>query len=440
MLGDVVVIDGNEVIEEIEIKKRDITYAIAKAIFGEDELKFNHFYNDFYAEIKKCNIFFLNSKSFLTSYEKRIVKLIKNINSVVGYELYSYNFGNITMNNEYKNVFEDTPFDKVDVLDDLINKLNKEMHMYSFKKKMFFYKELISVYFLDFFNDEFLKTYNIKNFDDLMNLYTEASSFECEENSLVIEKNKCDFRKRINAKDDYVPSKKEIKKIKESINVLMNNDFYNQFVKESKIDEFLKKNNYPISQKNIKALFRVYLLMIDAEGVCVRKDFGDGLKNYCFFDDSLLKYDSKTINNIIIHEFIHSLQGIYGDNENSFQKKYVVFNEALTEYFAKKSLIYLPENIIEKSYEKDKTDNILYECMFPLLKKMEKSSVWEDVVMSKIYDDASIFEKRVGRINAYQIKECFEKVIDNPMDRNTVNISLLCLNGILKRIDKNRLK
>ena len=83
-----------------------------------------------------------------------------------------------------------------------------------------------------------------------------------------------------------------------------------------------------------------------ATGTCNEANFGKGDAKYCFFGKQILDKSPGFINNIIVHEFIHSLE-IYNSKTNKFCIKYRNVNEAMTEYLTRKSTIFLEKNIIQ---------------------------------------------------------------------------------------------
>ena len=167
-------------------------------------------------------------------------------------------------------------------------------------------------------------------------------------------------------------------------------------------------------------------------------------KNLCLYRGENIVYGTKfNQNNIILHEFIHSLDQY---TEDSIVKPFCIdfkyLNEALTEYLSLEAVKYLKGDILtleeKKVYFPSESS---YWCMMPLVKRLEASSIWKHIKVAKLAgDDLDYIERYIGYSNLKRIGNCFDKLYANRSNPKMKEECLSKLDDILVDIGRKQYK
>lgn len=469
-------------IKEITNSKENIVWAISMSIANGDENLAKELYPIFKESImNNTTVFFADVKNFESTYELEKKELIKKFSDFLGYDVsgyingevkiartvYGYGFNNvdpkiIEMYEKNERTYLRYGITKARFVDlylnkgkEGINELNSYVKLVKKKLAFSWFKDFISrrkeIKKVPIMNARFeaLKDkYGIDNIDDLLTLNTEIDSFFIDESILdekekeIVRKNRGNFKRRLNKDDSYVLTLQEASALKKEILEVYNFHLYRQAFEKTNIRDFFKYYEYEYSADNLKHMFSALGTISNASALCNHHDYGDGKGMHCMFGAGLLEKSSAQINNVVLHEFIHSLEN-QNPNDKVFWKEYRNVNEAITEYLAKRGMKYLNGDVMPS--RKDNKDEEAYKCaydnMLPLVKTLEESPYWKDFLDAKFNGNVKKLEQKIGRLNALRIEYCFISChcLDYD-DTSSQQIYVDQLNRILKRIEKRERK
>lgn len=467
-------IDYVKHINEINDKKQDIAKAISLAFSNGDLDKARNYYKVFKDQIEDAKIFISEVRNFNNDYENEIFKLLDDVKEIVGYDLKRYvlaknrgtssvavfsgancNFNNKELEklyNQNENLFDKFSISSFRVLDiyekkgieeiykltDLLKKVSKKMRFYNEKS---FFSTMKSVMKFGHINDKYLdlcKKYKLNNVTELLDLNTEIDSFLVNEKNLsnqereIVLKNRKKFIERVNEEDDFFLGKEEAMKLKSQIKEICDFTIYRNVFKETNFGEFFKMYDVKQSKNSLRDVFSSFFHHFSCSACCSTFEYDDGKHSTCLFSSEILNEGNEEQKNIVLHELIHSLEDVER-KQNSFCVNHRYMNEAITEHLAKKSLKYFDGDILSARGE-NKKYFVIYDNMIPLVERLEKSSIWEDVLKCKLSGDSNILIKKIGVINLIKISSCFDNCFVSSKEKN-IEKNLKKLDGILNKIE-----
>lgn len=451
-------------VDAINSRKNQIAFAIAEVIVNNSNYDFKTIFKYVKERVDSANVIIPNMDYFESTYEKKLNGMISEVNELVFYDVSLY------LNNEVKAV--NTLNIKTKDNEKIINKYNKNIKLYekiglTLDKYMDLYsfygdagmkmvdskiKKLIRTSFLfefkrDFSNfkdvmkykkainslDKVFVDYNIKSIDDFINFRNEVLSFTLdekkyfgEEKEFILE-NRENFKKRCNREISSIEAKKMVKKLDEVFNFEAFKTIFSDDCWKSVIERI------GVNSKNICSITSSYASIMSASAMCSKYlDKNNEPVVYCIFPQRIFSLSPNTLNDIIIHEFVHSVDKYNINYNESFAKKYSQINEAITEYFSVEACKYLKEDLMKKDDCEVKKSKCVYDSMLSLVDILKKSKMWDDILRAKLYDDAVSLEKKYGVSTMSNIKSCF---IGNLLAEQDLNDSKL--EKLLNDIDKN---
>lgn len=263
-----------------------------------------------------------------------------------------------------------------------------------------------------------MEKYNVKSFDDLLAFYSEVGAFYMDTSNLNkeerthIEEKKKDFISRV--KDEaFLKDPKKLDKLKNALERIYSDEMTKRIITTSNLGDFPSRTGIALNKKNIKSLYDEYRYLHYYAGLRTIWENVEGKSQslVIFNDSSFYNKDSTCQNDVIIHEFIHSLENANVKKDNRFCLRARYLNEAITEYFTLESRKYLKNNILndDEKAKEDKTYLNDYYCMLPLIEPLKESKIWDDIIKAKVDNDYSSIIKKYG---SDMIKVCkmFDKV------------------------------
>lgn len=445
-------IECKKFIEDVESNKDKIAFALAMTFANGDSRRANSYFENFYNVLTNNNkTFFLSyDNGYSSEYEKRTDNLLIELYELMDFEVavnaykeyfvedydgvndyiiksakksFEKNYGTYAKRgidfNKFLKIYIEG---KAGKLDELLASIEKEMRMYSLKRELSIYKEMLMLPLMNKRYAKLCDIYNVSKMNDLLTLNTEIDSFFVDESKLddnsrsIIENNRNSFRKRINKGNDFYLSESEAEKIKKNIEQVYNYNVYREMFSNTNLEEFIQDNHIEVNEKNLKLLSECYFKLV-SEGVDAFRlvvDFGYGETTYCFYRDKSIAYNSESQNNTILHESIHVLEGKNNGKKSKKinSNKYKSLNEALTEYLAKEACTYLDENILSKSGKADSGGSV-YDSMLPLVEELRHSGIWEDILKAKLLGNVEQLENKIGVSNFNDICKCFDRAYNN---------------------------
>jgi hypothetical protein len=478
--------DYKRLTEMVINNHENIAYAISMAYADGDERKAALYYDRFLDTIKNhTECFFMEDKEdFGSKYDPDIKMLLDSISKVTNRDVSKCFFENIGVYRsiegysqpEYENSKEYYLYYKrfseykllgidfmafkeicngkteqeINNLNAYIDSLSMELSMYSTKKLFSIFKFIKKSKKDSSKFVELSKKYGVKNFDELLILNEEVGAFLIDSSKLddeeleCVNKKKDDFRKRISKDSDFVLKRKDAIALQKIISDIYNNKAYEELLRTTNFKDFLDMNNYEYNPKNLDRLLYLYFDMKGNLGSCSKFTFKDRPKSLCLYRGENIVYGTKkNQNNIILHEFIHSLDHYSEDSiEKPFCIDFKYLNEALTEYLSLDAIRYLKGDILtleeKKVYFPSESS---YWCMIPLVKKLEASSIWKHIKVAKLAgDDLDYIERNIGYSDLKRIGNCFDKLY---MNRNKPKVKEECmrkLDDILLDIARKKYK
>lgn len=439
-----------EVVQDIDNKKDEITRAIALAFADGDEKKANSFYNSFFNYISASKFFILRTLNLKSSYEKDIDLILDELESYLGYSIknlfyrddqnafsldfFKANVTNINFKDLKKlekiySVYQDL-FMKLEisyqkfidvykqygfVFVEVIKKLHNKIQMKEFKNKISIVKDYAEFVSLSTRLFYFVDEYNISSLEDLQNFYVEVSSFFVNEDLLsekekiIINQNKIKFQNR---NENFITDIEDIKSLKIIIEKFFNSQLIKAYLEKSNIGDFFSKYNIPFTYSNYMYFYNIYNKLFNYDGLNFYFELNGNFQNITILNETLLSKSQEDRDVVVIHELIHSLNKMKKNKvEILFSKKCNYFDEALTEYFAQRALSFMKSQITKnKNCEKEDVKyESIYKCMFPLIEILENSKLWDDIVNCKISDDYLFIFERIGN-DIERISKMFTKV------------------------------
>lgn len=284
--------------------------------------------------------------------------------------------------------------------------------------------------------------YGIKSTDDFMKFYTECSSFFIDTNKLskdernVIEENKKDFMKRPNTKG-LVNNRMSLSLLRQNLEIIYSNARVRNMLENSNVVDFISRNKLNFDKNSfIKAAYD-YFHLANVSGIqhFSRREN----KSYILFNyKELLDSNSKWINNLVVHEFVHGVDKGNMNRSTDFGSKCRFLNEAITDYIAVDSLKYLDKNILSRGNKQSEEVKSAYECMFPMLEIVKKSSMWDDLLKSKLSGDLSHFYGKYGK-QAKEINDLFKSAFKKYNLFKSIDKEIEGVKNIVKKVDKQNL-
>lgn len=450
-------------IKEIEQNKKKIALAISKAYvdcLDEKEENVNTFYSKFYEKIKDCRVFFVEVNKVQSKYDQDFSDLLNRLENIItewlnveteeenaqlpegeysylsdtetGFSLIGYdkmyynnviNYMSVGLDKEtFVTVCVNSKGKAVEEINSLINEIMKKSNHKEIKSKV---SLINSLHKCNLTSKKFIKfydKYHLKNMDDLMNLLTEVNSFVVDVNKVekdmvpVIEKNRNNFRKRINKKEDYVLSKKDALKLKKQIEQMYEDNFFDEIFVKSNIGDFFEKYGIEYTLNNMRYIVNVYLEMDGTSGVRFSKDFGDGENQYALFNSVILDQSEYGRLDTYLHEFEHCVQPEV--SVSSFKDRYSALYEVLTDYITKYAYLhYIGKNKDEYSFDRESSEEgSSYNYALGVISRLRESSIWKDVVLAKMNNNAAQLERILGRYRLEIICQNIEAIINSGED------------------------
>lgn len=435
-------------LKEIDNSKEKIAWAIAKGICNGNETEASQYYKGFRdVLLNGATSFFIDIKSFHSTYMREVVALLKELSDFVDYDVSRYVLDNdnrptaVSINvysrlkqgslekmyydnfamydkiglslGTFRMLFEEGGNRKIEELNKLIKKVNRKVSMIKFKDFCSTFKDMIQFSSINKRFDKIKEKFNLENIDDLLDLNTEIDSFFVDESTLsdqqkrILENNKKSFRARIGAKEDYFISEKDALKLKKEIEKIYNFNLYRQAFDNTNLREFFENNDYEYNAHNLKRVFNMLFCIFNATAICSNDDLGKGYMKHCMFGKIILDKSADYQNNIIIHEFIHAVEKLEPNHKN-FCDKYSTINEAMTEFFTKRSSKYFDGAILPSCKDNPWCEyGSMYDNMLPLVETLEKSELWDDFVNAKFFGKTKELEEKIGVSTMNKINKCF---------------------------------
>ena len=286
--------------------------------------------------------------------------------------------------------------------------------------------------------------YNVRNLNDLLELNEEISAFLIDieevsgEQKVIVEAKRNSFRQRMNKNEDFVLQEKEAMFLQRKISDIYNNHIFCEIFKTTNFKEFFEFYGYEINSKNLGYAVFLYFDILNSVANCSKLTFGENNKSLCLFKlNQIININCEEQNNLILHEFVHSVDSYDGSCiVKSFADLFNFLNEALTEYLAIDSLKYLKNNILNiDNVPKERTVVSTYVCMLPLVEKLKSSCIWNDLLIAKLDgNDVEFIEKRIGYGNLKTIEECFSQTYKNMDDKQILEENSAKLDKILSKM------
>lgn len=471
--------------DEIENKKEEIARVISLSLAEGDLNKANAYYFfSFYNKIFSVKPFIFKANDVKNNYYEKIDSLLYKIMEYTGISVKDnfYNKNSI----EYSFIEND-----VDVSDVSNGDVKKAYLLYSKNSKMFLklgitYKQFIDLYnryglehvfelsklvsvlkkksfmydvkyklsgkkaFWDFKLNVselggIIDKYHIDSTRDLMDFYSELSSFFIdtsnfnEKEKKIVEENKQKFIDRVGNKK-IINDHKELKRLKSMIESMYKDKMLLNCFYKANLGDFFDRYKFDFNKENLQKIIKFYIYAYGVSAFQTFTKFDGKMHNFCFFNDICFEQNDFYLNYVILHEFIHTL-GDFGFvlSKERFDVRCKYFDEALTHYFAKNACGYLKNNIIEGRECEEKVIISGYECMMPLVDVLKKSFLWQDIIYCKINNDCSLLEERIGG-SLMEISNLFDLTYTNYISFNRGEINddfVKRLENIVNKIEKN---
>ena len=429
-------------VDLINSKKEEISYCIAMAIANNSNLKFDDIYKYVKNRVDSAIVIAPTVPFFESTYDKKLNKLIEEVNELVFFDIEPYINNKIRIMSSSYIKDEDT---------EIINKYNKNIDLYErvginfdkYKVLYFFYKDdgmkiidskikkiVKKAYLSDFKRsfsslidainykkkiesfDKVFKKYNIKSIEDLIDFRNELLSYTVNENNYgeeekkIILDNRKALCKRVND-ENFSLSSEEAKKMIDKLDEIFNLEAFNVIFSEDIWKNIIEKLG--VSSKNIGSLTGAYASLMNSTAMC-SKFFDKNHESvvYCMFPEILFSAPVKSINDAIMHEFVHSVDAHNKNGRNSFTNKYTLINEAITEYLSLKAIKYLNGDILDIKNDGEMAGTV-YDPMLSLVEILKSSNIWDDLLNAKLSDSVVELEKKVGAYNMTKINSYFKK-------------------------------
>lgn len=464
-------IDLNKCIDLIDSRKEEIAKAISLAIADGDKKKAEQYFPCFYESIDETRVFIFQDKEISNGYRKQVNSLIEEINKCIK----SNNDQIITYIGDYEkkllqdkynklektlkkvdisyetflDIYRNCGMHQIDKLCRLTKKLKNKIIFYNLKLE--FDVVCLSFGFSKLSKDlfEIVDRYDLKSIDELMDFYTGISSylfegeFDNKDIELIhrenIEKFICKLDNR-----DILDNRKELKKLKFSLEKIYENNLMQLFLENTNFKDFFDRYNIAFTEDNFRKVRNNYMYSQKKEiiGFMKVESFDGENHDFIFFPSNIFdeqeNYDADTV---IIHEFIHTLEG--NDGRRPFSSCCVYFNEAIVQWLALQSKKYMTSPIFTKKHisSEELSQETKYDCMLPLVTALKSSCIWEDVLCAKISNDYDFLEERLGKY-ASKLSDIFNMTYVNNnvsffnASSNMIMDSLASLNNLLSKIER----
>ncbi len=427
-------------VDLINSRKKEISFSIAMAIADNSSLKFDNIYKYVKNKVDSTIVITPNLEPFETTYDKKLNKLMSEVSELVFFDIKpyinnkarimssSYMAGEdteiINKYNRNANLYERVGinFDKYKVLysfykdegmkmiDSKIKKVVKKAYLSDLKRSFSSLIDAINYKKKLESTDKIFKKYNIKSIEDLIDFRNELLSYTVNENNYNLEEKKIilDDRKalceRVNDKN-FLLSNIDATKMINKLDEVFNLEAFNVIFSENNWKDIIERIG--VSSKNIGALTGSYASLMSSTAMCSKYfDKNNESVVYCMFPEKLFSLPAKSMNDAIIHEFVHSIDAHTHDHKNSFTNKYTLINEAITEYLSLKATQYLNDDILDTNIEGERAGTV-YDPMLSLVEILKNSKIWDDVLNAKLNDNVVELEKKVGVHNMAKINSCF---------------------------------
>ena len=294
----------------------------------------------------------------------------------------------------------------------LLDRKNKfydlKSYLFSQKDKVFFkinMKNAINI----------IDEYKIKSIDDLFELHTLISSFFVEvrllndEEKDIIEENKQKLKDLI-SDEKLWKSKMRLLSLKAKVEKIFNDEMLNNVINNSNCKDFFDRYDISFSSENLLILLKDYHYVYQVDGFKAVREYDKKDNDMIYLNNRILGAESKYVNEVILHEYIHCLEDKVKDKTvKPFCIKCKYVNEALTEFLSLEAVKYLNCNIIEKEDSKISNGKYksVYACLLPMVRVLKNSSLWNDFLYCKKANDYSLLEERIGSY-AMEISRLFD--------------------------------
>lgn len=448
-------------IDVINSRKQDIACCITKSIVDNSNLEFESVFKLVNESVNNANVVVPLLKAFESTYDVKLNELIKEVSELVFFDvsLFITNKEKIVSPVRLKREYDEqilsmyvrniNMYKRVGITFDNFVKLYSFYKADGIKKVNSKIKTLVKVasvselkrdcsFLIDAMKfkknikyfDVFLEQFNVKSIEEFLEFRNEVLSFTLNEKeysegyNFVLE-NRESFKKRCGKTISAQEAKKLLKKIDEIFDLGAFKAVFSDECWKSMIEKI------GLTSKNIGELTSSYVTLMSSSGMCSKYlDKNGDVVVYCIFPKKIFSLSSKTINNIILHEFIHSIDRHNPNYTKSFSQKYCSINEAITEYFSHKACKNLNASLFD-GYNKAKSVSI-YDSMLPLVEILKHSEIWDDILNAKLNNDVVELEKKIGVPNMRKIRDCF---VENLKERK--NLKSYELKKILFGIEKD---
>lgn len=447
-------------VDEINSRKEEIAFCIARTIANNSNLDFKEIFELIKKQVNSADVVISLAKPFESSYDKKIKKLTSELNELVFFDVTPYLNNKIKVeyrndNNDeiikkynrnasmytkvgitldrYKNLYSFYDEEKMKVINFKIKKLIKKTYLSNFKRSLSSFSDSLNYKSAIKSSTKVFDEYNVKSIKDLIDFRNELLSFTInlnnynEEDKKIILDNRKKLCERVNKEDFFisnVDAEKMISKIDNIFNLEAFGVVFSKDVWKNIIDKI------GVSSKNINGVIATYSSLMNVTALCsTYLDKNNDPITYCIFSEKLFYFSKSVMNRIIIHEFIHSVDAHNSDNKKSFSSKYPQINEAITEYFAIEATNYLSSDILSINAGDRISGGSVYASMLSLIDILKNSEIWEDILKAKLNDDVVKLEEKVGISNMSKIKSCFIGNLLSMQDLDNTKL-IKILNGI----------
>lgn len=448
--------DLNRFMDEIDSKKVEIAKVVSLAFSDGDIDKAKEYFPLFYKRMSETKTFIFKSNYDIgkSSYNRSIDSLLKDISDEIGFDVADYFYqGHVVVASsllrdeldipkkdlmEVKKMYDSHERSLIKLgitynsclrlyrekgiygcmrLSKKVEELDKKTFMSNLKNGFSIMSDSIKMRILQEKAGRIVEKYGVKSLDDLMNLYTEVSSFYVDTSSLnekerkIVEENKKNFILRV--KDySYLRNPKKLDDLRDELEKIYSNEAMRMIFQESNVSDFFDRVGVELNSENLRAVFNEYLYIHTVDGCRNITEYNKGNPvSKVLLNDSIFNESSSNQNEIVIHEYIHSLESFNPKIYASFIENARYVNEAMTQYFTVEAMKYLDSNIlsdndIEKKYTEYVND---YACMLPLIEVLKESEVWDDFIKAKLDNDYIFLTNKLGD-NVNEVAELFKKV------------------------------
>ena len=447
--------DLNRFMDEIDAKKAEIAKVVSLAFAEGNVDKAKEYFPLFYKRMSETKTFIFKSNYDIgkSSYNKEIDSLLKDISNDIGFNVSDYFYqGHVviatSLNRELdipkkdlmlvKKIYDEHEkmLMKLGItyssclkmyrekgiygcmqLSKKVERLEKKLFMGKLKNRFSIISDSIKFRLIQGEAGKVIEKYDVKSLDDLMTLYTEVSSFYVDTSSLseeeikLVEENKKSFISRVKDKS-YLDSPKKLDNLRETLEKIYSNESMRMCLEDSNISDFFDRVGIELNEENLKLVFGEYLYVHTVDGVRNIIEYSNGLPvSKVEINDTVFDESSNNQNEIIVHEYIHSLESFNPKIYASFIENARYVNEAMTQYFTIEAMKYLKGNIIsDNDVEKKYTEYVNdYACMLPLVEVLKESEVWDDFVKAKLDNDYASLTNKLGN-NVHEVAALFKKV------------------------------